>query len=260
MTDVADPGAEPAAEALPFGSAEILAAVASARRVLDAGCGGGRLTVSLAQAGADVTGIDTSAERLQQARRRAGDAGVALHLLEADFNAPLPFPDAAFDAVTSRLALMAAGDPVATLRELRRVLEPGGRLVTVVWASLPDNPWFAVPRQAVAAVLGDERASFARAFGRLGDPVEAADVHRAAGLEQVEARLLRERRTATDPAEYWRALAGENGHFRRLTAALSDTEREALADEVQARLAPYREGDHLSLPRTLVLVTAARLS
>jgi SAM-dependent methyltransferase len=260
VSDVSDPPAAPTVAPLPFGTAEILAAVAGARRILDAGCGGGRLTVSLAQAGADVTGIDTSAERLEQARRRARDAGVELRLREADFNAPLPFPDASFAAVTSRLALMAAGDPVATLRELRRVLEPGGRLVTVVWASLRDNPWFAVPRQAVAAVLGDERASFARAFGRLGDPVEAAEAHRAAGLEQVEARLLRERRTATDAAEYWQALARENGHFRRLAAALSDTEREALANEVQARLAPYREGGRLSLPRTLVLVIAARPS
>lgn len=244
-------------DVLPFGTSEILAAVAGARRVLDVGCGGGRLTVSLAQAGAEVTGIDTSAERLEQARRRAGDAGVELRLLEADFNAPLPLADASFDAVTSRLALMAADDPVATLRELRRVLEPGGRLVTVVWASLADNPWFAVPREAVAAVLGNERASFARAFGRLGDPDEAAAVHRAAGLHDVEACLLRERRVAADAADYWQGLARENGHFRRVAAALGDAERAALAGEVEARLAPYREEDHLALPRTLVLVTAA---
>ena len=49
-----------------------------------------------------------------------------------------------------------------------------------------------------------------------------------------------------------------HGHFRRVAAALSDAERDALAAEVEARLAPFREGDHLSLPRTLVLVTARR--
>ncbi len=133
--------------------------------MLDAGCGSGRLTIALAQAGAQVTGIDTSAERLEQARRRSEAAGTELLLLEGDFNGPLTFTDASYDAVTSRLALMAADDPVATLRELRRVLEPGGRLVTVLWASPAENPWFAVPREAVAAALGAERASFARAFG-----------------------------------------------------------------------------------------------
>ncbi len=241
---------------LPFGTTEILAAVAGARRVLDAGCGGGRLTVSLAQAGAEVTGIDTSAERLEQARRRAVEAGVQLRLCEASFDERLLFDDASFDAVTSRLALMAAADPVATLRELRRVLVPGGLLVTVLWASPDENPWFAAPREAVAAVLGAERAGFARAFGRLGDPDQAAAAHRAAGLHEVAVCLVRGRRSAPAAAAYWQELAGENGHFRRIVASLAEDERASLAAEVEARLAPYVGGGALSLPRALVLVTA----
>lgn len=244
--------------AAPFGTAEILAAVPGARRVLDAGCGSGRLTVALAQAGGEVTGIDTNPKQLADARRRADKAGVGLTLLEADFNAPLPFADASFDAVTSRLALMAADDPVATLGELCRVLEPGGQLVTVLWASPAENPWFGLPREAIGTVLGPDRAAFARAFGKLGDPGEAAAVHRAGGLQDVAARRLHEHRVAPDAATYWQELAAENGHFRRVAAALSDTERDVLARELDARLAPYREGDRLSLPRTLVLVTAHR--
>jgi SAM-dependent methyltransferase len=256
MVLVVTKGRDSTAGDLPFGVAEILAAVAGARRVLDAGCGGGRLTVALARSGAGVTGFDTSRERLGQARRRGEEAGVALRLCEADLDLPLPFADASFDAVTSRLVLMVADDPVATLRELRRTLAPGGRVATVIWASLSANPWFALPREAVGATLGADRASFARAFGELGDPDEAATVHRVAGLQDVDARLLREHRTAPDAAAYWQALADENGHFRRVTASLNDGERRALAAEVEARLEPYREGDHLSLLRTLVLVTA----
>ncbi|HXV95205.1 MAG TPA: class I SAM-dependent methyltransferase, partial [Gaiellaceae bacterium] len=63
---------------LPFGAHELLAAVAGAGRVLDLGCGSGRLTLALARAGAAVTGLDTSRERLEQARRRAGEGGVEL--------------------------------------------------------------------------------------------------------------------------------------------------------------------------------------
>ena len=244
--------------AAPFGVAEILAAVAGAPRVLDAGCGSGRLTVLLAQAGASVTGIDTNAKQLAEARRRAEEAGIELELLEGDFNAPLPFADGSFDAATSRLALMAADDPVATLGELRRVLEPGGRIATVLWASPAENPWFDVPRTAIGTVLGVERAAFARAFGRLGDPDAAAAAHRDAGLTDVVAVRLHERRAAPDAATYWRELAAENGHFRRVAASLDETEAAALAAEVEARLEPYREGDHLLLPRTLVLVTARR--
>ncbi len=54
-------------------------------------------------------------------------------------------------------------------------------------------------------------------------------------------------------------LSSENGHFRRVAAALSDPQRDALAGELEARLAAFRDGDHLSLPRTLVLVTARSL-
>jgi SAM-dependent methyltransferase len=243
---------------LPFGAAEVLAAVDGAGRVLDVGCGSGRLTVALASAGAEVTGIDTNAGQLAESRRRAGEAGVALTLLEADFNGPLPFADASFGAVTSRLALMAARDPVATLGEIRRVLEPGGRVVTVLWASPDENAWFSEPRAAIGAVLGAGRAGFARAFGKLGDPEEAAGVHRAAGLVEVEADFVRGVREAAGVGAYWQELSAENGHFRRMAASLDEAQADALAVELARRLAPFQEGDHLALPRAQVLVTARR--
>ena len=243
---------------LPFGCSEILAAVTGARRVADAGCGSGRLTVALARAGADVTGFDTSASQLDAARERAADAGVELTLLEADFNETLPFPGGAFDAVVSRLAVMASDDPVATLRELRRVLAPGGRLVTVLWASPEENPWFSEPRAAVATTLGPERARFARAFGRLGDPESAAAAHSEAGLVGVQARRIHELRRSPDARTYWQELAAENGHYRRIVASLDDKQREALAAEVERRLAVFDEGGTLALPRTLVVATATR--
>ena len=243
---------------LPFGGAEIVAAVAGAERVLDAGCGSGRLTVELARGGAAVTGVDTNTAQLEVAAQRADEAGVSLVLLEADFNEALPFADATFDAVVSRLSVMAAADPVATLRELGRVLDPGGRLVTCLWASPAENPWFSGPREASGAVLGAERAVFARAFGKLGDLEEAALAHRTAGLVDVEAVLLHSSRSTSDPASYWAELATENGHFRRVEAVLSDDERSALLAELEERFAPYSGAGGLTLPRRMVLVTAKR--
>jgi SAM-dependent methyltransferase len=244
--------------ALPFGAAEIVASVADSERVLDAGCGSGRLTVALALGGAAVTGVDTNAVQLEAAARRASENGVALTLLEADFNEALPFADATFDVVVSRLSVMAATDPVATLRELGRVLEPGGRIVTVLWASPAENPWFAAPRAAIGVVLGAERAMFARAFGKLGHLEEAAEAHRAAGLVDVAAVLLHGSRSAPDAPSYWAELSAENGHFRRVEAVLTDDERAALLEELEERFAPYRETGGLTLPRTMVLVTAKR--
>ena len=223
---------------LPFGAEEIVAAVSGASRVLDAGCGSGRLTVALAQAGARVTGFDANASQLEVARERAREAGVELELREADFDGVLPFAEASFDAVVSRLAVMAADDPVATLRELARVLSPGGRLVTVLWASTAENPWFAIPREAARTVLGAERAAFARAFGRLGDPEEAAAAHRTAGLVEVEARRLHERRAAPGVAAYWAELSAENGHFRKVAAALEEEQQGTFLAELRSASRP----------------------
>jgi ubiquinone/menaquinone biosynthesis C-methylase UbiE len=122
----------------PFGVPEIVASVAGARSVLDVGCGSARLTLALADAGAtQVVGVDTSLDRLTQGRARISTHAVGgrVQLFEADFDRALPFADGRFGAAVSRLALMIASDPVATLRELRRVTAPGERIVTAARAS-----------------------------------------------------------------------------------------------------------------------------
>ncbi|MGI9658392.1 MAG: class I SAM-dependent methyltransferase [Gaiellaceae bacterium] len=247
-----------AAEEVPFGVSELVASVADAATVLDAGCGSGRLTVILAEAGAAVTGVDTSPERLDQARERAVDRRVDLQLVQADFNESLPFAEHSFEAAVSRLSLMAARDAVSTLRELRRVLVVGGCLTTALWARPEQNPWFAHPRSAAAAVLGADRATFARAFGKLGEPDEAAQTHRAAGLRDVHAELVAGRVEVAGAQEHWTQMTDRIGHFSRLDSGLSGSERSRIIDELAERLEPFRSGDLLALPRTLVLVTARR--
>jgi SAM-dependent methyltransferase len=244
----------------PFGVREIVAAVAGADPVLDAGCGSARLTLALADAGAaDVVGIDTSLERLAQGRARitAHPTGARVTLMEADFDHGLPFPDGRFTAAVSRLALMIAADSVATLRELRRVTAAGGRIVTALWAPVDENPWFGLPRAAAAAVIGPDRAGYARAFGRLGSPEAATGVHRVAGLADVKATTLRETLGFQDAGALWRWLAAENGHVRRLDAALTDPERAAVLDELDRLTAEHRGRDGtLALSRAMTLVTA----
>lgn len=74
----------------------------SGRRILDAGCGSGALSAALSSRGASVTGIDSSSEMLQLARRRAGDE---MDLRLADIREPLPFDDHSFDDVIASLVL-----------------------------------------------------------------------------------------------------------------------------------------------------------
>jgi ubiquinone/menaquinone biosynthesis C-methylase UbiE len=244
----------------PFGVPEIITAVAGADSVLDAGCGSARLTVALADAGAaEVVGIDTSRERLDQgtARLPTHPVGTRVELMVADFDQSLPFPAGRFAATVSRLALMIARNPIATLRELARVTATGGRVVTAVWAPVDDNPWFAFPRSAATTVLGPDRADYARAFGRIGRPEEAAELHRAAGLTDVRAQTLRQNLGVHDAAALWTWITRENGHVRGLDATLTTAERAAVLEELARSTADYRRADgSLGLPRTLTLVTA----
>ena len=163
-----------------------------------------------------------------------------------------------FAAVTSRLALMIARDPVATLREAARVLQPGGVVVTAVWARIEHNPWFGEPRAAVAAALGAERSAFAQAFGRLGDTEELAGVHRRAGLADVRATVLRDEVVAADAAGHWAFLTGAIGHYSRLAAALTPDEQAAVDDALSERLTPFGRSGQLHLGRAIVLVSGRR--
>jgi SAM-dependent methyltransferase len=106
-----------------------LAGDVAGRRILDAGCGSGALSVALRDRGAVVTGIDASAGMLALARRRLGD-DVALHVV--DLSDRLPFDDGAFDDVVASLVLHYLEDWGPTLTELRRVLTTGGRLIMSV--------------------------------------------------------------------------------------------------------------------------------
>jgi ubiquinone/menaquinone biosynthesis C-methylase UbiE len=109
-------------------AAYLLPVLSPGTRVLDVGCGPGTITLDLAQrvAPGEVLGIDAAAEVLGTARTGADDAGVTnLRFEVADVYA-LPYDDAAFDLVHAHQVLQHLADPVAALREMRRVCAEAG--------------------------------------------------------------------------------------------------------------------------------------
>jgi SAM-dependent methyltransferase len=96
-------------------------------RVLDAGCGGGGMPLSLAEHAREVVGIDPIDRFGQAGVVLARERGLTnLHFARADGMA-LPFPDGAFDLVLSHAVIEHVADAPRYLRECRRVLAPGGR-------------------------------------------------------------------------------------------------------------------------------------
>ena len=102
-----------------------------ARRALDVGCGGGHTAHALALHVDQVVAVDLTQEMLEQTRLGADSLGLTnLETRRGDAEA-LPFEDSSFDLVACRLCAHHFGDPQAALREVRRVLTPGGRLFLI---------------------------------------------------------------------------------------------------------------------------------
>jgi demethylmenaquinone methyltransferase/2-methoxy-6-polyprenyl-1,4-benzoquinol methylase len=102
--------------------------------VLDVACGTGDMVVELQKHGCNVTGVDLSKEMMAIARQKAPAATYMLADAER-----LPFPDGAFDAVTCAFGVRNFVHLEQGLKEMLRVLKPGGRMVILELAT-PDNP------------------------------------------------------------------------------------------------------------------------
>ena len=111
----------------------LVSRVPEGARVLDVATGTGAVALELQARGCTVVGVDQSPEMLAVARRR----GVEVVEASAD---SLPFEDASVDALTFTYLLRYVDDPVATLRELARVVRPGGTIASLEFA-VPRGLW-----------------------------------------------------------------------------------------------------------------------
>jgi demethylmenaquinone methyltransferase / 2-methoxy-6-polyprenyl-1,4-benzoquinol methylase len=127
-------------------------AVRPGNRVLDAACGTGDLAIADRRVGAaHVTGLDFSEQMLARARRKTAD----VEWVQGDLLA-LPFEDGSFDAATVGFGVRNVDDLSLALRELRRVLRPGGRLaiLEITQPRGPLKPFFSLWFDRVVPLLG----------------------------------------------------------------------------------------------------------
>jgi demethylmenaquinone methyltransferase/2-methoxy-6-polyprenyl-1,4-benzoquinol methylase len=175
-------------------------------RVLDVATGTGAVAAEVVRAhGCRVTGLDQSPEMLAAARGRLAVAGLdgRVELVQGEAER-LPFADASFDALTVTYLLRYVADPLATLRELVRVLRPGGTLASLEFGVPPRAPLRALWRCYTGAVLPAAGLLASPHWARTGrflhrsipdfyrrHPVpELLELHRAAGLDAVAMRRL----------------------------------------------------------------------
>jgi demethylmenaquinone methyltransferase/2-methoxy-6-polyprenyl-1,4-benzoquinol methylase len=120
-----------------------LAAVKRGNRALDLCCGTGDIAFALAQQGAEVTGLDFSAQMLEVAQARLQHANFKseqLKFIQGDAE-QIPFPDNSFDAVTMGYGLRNLSSWEAGLKEMIRVAKPGGRIAVLEFGKPANALW-----------------------------------------------------------------------------------------------------------------------
>src|SRR4051794_10613450 len=208
------------------------AGVSPGQRALDVGCGPGALTARLvSRLGADaVAAVDPSASFVDAARARFPDVDVRLGHAE-----DLPFPDGSFDVALAQLVVLFMNDPVAGLREMARVLRPGGTLAAAVWdhagGTGPLVPFWRAAQDLDPGAESEADLPGARE-GHLGELVERA------GLSAVETGTLTLRLHFETFEEWWHPFTLGVGPAGDYVQRLDQPRRDALAARCAEVLGP----------------------
>jgi ubiquinone/menaquinone biosynthesis C-methylase UbiE len=228
-------------------------------RGLDIACGPGLTTAALGErlgGTGEVLGVDFAPSMVEKAAGLYGERpGLAFAVDDAE---RLSQPDAAFDVVTCSFGLMYCYDAAAAVREMRRVVRPGGRVLNVVWGRAPNVWWVPIIE------LIETRAEYYSAVCPLmffyGLPGVLPRMLDEAGLETVVTRTIdgRLRYPTVDEAVEAAIVAGPLwGLFsNRLDAARQAEVREAFTAHVESVAETGPDG--ITLPAEVAVVVGER--
>jgi SAM-dependent methyltransferase len=231
-------------------------------RILDLASGNGEPALSLAQRVAPngrVTATDLNESMLRALSTNAAAdriANIETRVCDAH---DLPFDDGTFDLVTSRFGVMFFADTPAALREIKRVLKPGGRVAFLVWGPPAPGTYFgaaALPFMRRLAVKPDPDGPGPMRFA---EPRKLATLLEAAEFENVLER------SATLPAAYRGApqsllteMMEIAAPFRNAAATLSHEERAAAEQEALNNLGAVYDGNLTKVTAPVLIVTGRR--
>jgi SAM-dependent methyltransferase len=230
------------------------ARVGPGQRVLDVACGTGVLACAAAErvgsAGA-VTGLDANPQMLAVARRKPTPVQWVDGRAES-----LPFADAGFDAVISQFGLMFFDDRVAALREMVRVLRPGGRLAVAVCDAVENSPGYAALAALLQRLFGDAVANAFRAPFAIGDAALLRRLCEQAGVPRAEvaAHAGTVRFASIDAL-----VSTERACVWTLGGLLDDAQFERLLSESRTALQPWQQRDGtVAFEMPALIITAGK--
>lgn len=220
-------------------------------RGLDVACGTGsvaRHTAPLVGVKGKVVALDLSPEMLAVARSLPAPVGAEIEWREGNAVA-LALPDHAFDLVLCQQGLQFFCDRTASLREMRRVLTDGGRVVLSVWQALQRHPIYEALFEATARHLRASISDLALSFS-LGDAEELRALLSDAGFQriQVAPRSLDIHLPSPERFVEFTVLGAATSipAFAQLESAARSALVKAVAGETEAIVQRYRDGEKLT--------------
>ena len=217
------------------------AGVTAGQRALDVGCGTGALTESLARllGRENVCAVDPAPDAVKATRARL--PGIDVRRASAE---ELPFSDDEFDAVLAQLVVSFMSDPVAGVREMRRVARPGARVATCVWdfasgMRMLREFWDAAAQVDARAADHDQAATH-----RYATADSLSDLWAEAGLSRVITGELEAGTDYEDFADLWDPLTVPDGapgrYLHGLDPRQADEIRQVLWERLDRPEGPFR--------------------
>ncbi len=235
--------------------------------VLELACGAGGLGLAIADhvaPGGRVVLSDVAPEMVaiasSRAARRAPVGGATTHVITKVLDLEqIDMPDDSFDIVVCREGLMFALDPVRAVREIARVLRPGGRAAIAVWGPRDRNPWLGVLADAVHEHTGSPvpPAGTPGPFSLGADGALEATLC-AAGLEQVSVQRVDVPTHDASFDDYWQLRTDLAGPLKQRLAVLPAQDVVAVREMVRERLSRYQTSDGLRVPGLAYVGSAHR--
>ncbi|MGE0870422.1 MAG: class I SAM-dependent methyltransferase [Kofleriaceae bacterium] len=228
------------------------------QRALDIACGTGIVTRQLAAAvgGAGrVVGVDLSANMLAVAREVAARSGVAIEWREGNALA-LDLPDAAFDLVVCQQGLQFFPDRAAAVREMRRVLTPGGRAVLAVWRGLEHQALFDVMVRSENKHLGLSEDEATAPFS-FPDPAALRELLQASGFSSVEIQQHTIEARFPMAEKFVRlTVIGAAAVMPQFVSIDIDALVAKVTADIEPVFATYRDGDAVTFPMVTSIAIA----
>ena len=232
-----------------------LASPAPGDQVLDVACGSGRVSLEAARAvGPDghVLGVDISGRMVSSAERRAREAKLSNCRFTRMDAETLGLRDATFDLVLCALGLMYMPNPEQAMREMLRVLRPGGRISLAVWGERSKCGW-----SALFPIVDAEVASeVCPLFFRLGQQDTLARLCAEAGFVAIEHRRLSTTLNFADATDACNA-AFVGGPVALAWSRFSDEVRARVSTDYVNSIGNWRIGKGFGIPGEFVIVAAA---